>query len=139
MRPLMATFLDPAVGDAALGLYDENLAITRDLAGRPLVEMASGETLTLVVSEPADDGRAWSGVETLTKVVSEPAEDPQAWAAGVTLTAAPREDSDDDRPWAFATETRIINEPADDERAWGEGPDPALPPADDLAVGLVSF
>jgi hypothetical protein len=139
MRPLMATFMDSAVGDAALGSYDENLAITLDRAGHPLAETAGGESRTFVVAEPADDERAWSGVETLTKVVSEPADDVRVWSAEVTLTAAPKEESDDDRPWALETLTRVVNEPADDERTWAAGPDPALPPADDLAIGLVSF
>lgn len=100
MRPLMAMFLDPAVGDPALGSYDEELAITLDPAGHPLVGTAAGETRTFVVAEPADDLRAWSGVETLTKVVSEPADDLRTWSGVETKTAAPKEPADDHQAWA---------------------------------------
>lgn len=119
MRPLMATFLDKVIGAVALGTYDERLSITLDARGHPFVDIAGAETVTKVVSEPADDHREWS--------------------VGLTLTAAPKEDTDDDRPWATATETRIPGEPADDERTWTSEHDIALPPADDMAVGLVSF
>ncbi len=57
--------------------------------------------------------------ETLTKVVDEPA--------------------DDDRVWALETETRVVSEPADDDRIWAESLQTGLPPADDTALGLVSF
>jgi hypothetical protein len=119
MRPLMATFLSPTVGQPPRGSYDQRLAITLDSDGSPLVETDRPKTVTKVVAEPADDNRTWASV--------------------VTRSAAPLEPADDNPVWALKTLTRVVNEPTDDDRVWAEALETGLPLADDSAVGLVSF
>jgi hypothetical protein len=123
MRPLMAQFLEPTIEAEARGSYDETLAVTLDLAGRPIVELAGVETFTKVASEPTDDGRAWLALETLTFTTKEPTDDEPV--------PAPAQ--------AAETFTRVADEPTDDDSHWAEAIRTGLPPADDAATGLVSF
>lgn len=115
MRPLMAMFLEPLVGQPPHEHYDARRAITLDVTGQPLVLAKPPRTMTKVVSEFADQGFEWSAVH--------------------TKSAAPKEPADVDGVYAAATATRVAKEPADDDdRLPG-----TLPEVDDPAVGLVSF
>lgn len=112
MRPLMATFLQPASAPLHLGRYDEAAGLTVNEAGIPVaLTRRVGETVTESSADPTDLADPWLH-ETLTKVASEPTDDMRLWAD---------------------VETRTSPDVPDPRR-----PDP-VPLRDDLATGVVAF
>lgn len=136
MRPFFAAKLVDAVEATPIGRYDEDLQVTVDAAGRPVVAtQILFDTLTEAERDPGDPADPPEArLETLTKVATDPADPQDVGFARLETETRVALDPGDVSAASLDTATKVVSDPGDvgHARSMTSG-------GDDLATGVVAY